>query len=118
MNAPSAPLTPRRPPSRTRRIVMWTMFVLILIPSGLGFLDKLVQFFRTLAADRGGGFTLLPISNYLLVSAGMFCLLAWAIAHGMFRDVEAPKYTMLERENELERLESRAEDSEDSNEPL
>lgn len=95
-----------RPPSRAKSIVVWVIAILILLPAGAGFIDKLVQFFRTFGLEEGG-FTIIPIMNYLLVAAGFICLLIWAVARGMFRDIEGPKYTMLEREEELERSESR-----------
>ncbi|HHM12601.1 MAG TPA: cbb3-type cytochrome oxidase assembly protein CcoS [Planctomycetaceae bacterium] len=40
--------------------------------------------------------------NYVLVGIGFLFLLGWAIFTGMFHDIEAPKYTMLERERELD----------------
>jgi hypothetical protein len=40
--------------------------------------------------------------NYLLASLGFFCLFLWAILHGMFRDIEQPKTTMLETERMLD----------------
>ena len=41
--------------------------------------------------------------KYLLASLGFFCLLMWAALNGMFRDLEQPKYNMLENERELDR---------------
>lgn len=98
-------IDPRPGPSRTRAIVLWTVAALILIPGGYGFVEKFIQFARLLALDpdKGGGFTIIPITNYLIVTAGMTCLLIWAVAQGMFRDIERPKYTMLEREAQLDR---------------
>ena len=93
---------------RTKRIVMWLVAIGIILPGGYGFVEKFIQFLRTLRSTEGGHFTILPIANYLLVTCGFCCLLIWAIRHGMFRDVEKPKYTMLERELELERLENRS----------
>jgi nitrogen fixation-related uncharacterized protein len=43
------------------------------------------------------------VVNYLLASLGFFCLLMWAALNGMFRDLEQPKYNMLENERELDR---------------
>jgi hypothetical protein len=40
--------------------------------------------------------------NYLLASLGFFCLLLWAAANGMWRDVEQAKLDMLEREKLLD----------------
>ncbi len=91
-------------PSRTKHWIILLMTVGILVPGGYGFINKLVEFFKTLQMETGGKFTIIPILNYLIVACGMTCLLIWAIAHGMFRDIEGPKYTMLNREMELERL--------------
>jgi len=88
--------------SRAKTIFLWCIAIGIIGPGGIGFIDKFVQFLRTLAADEGGGFTIIPIMNYLLVTAGMTCLLVWAVVHGMFRDIEKPKHTMLETEEKLD----------------
>ncbi len=97
----------RPPESRAKRIALWVIAVGVLVPGCYGFVAKLVQFFRTLTTVEGGGFTIIPILNYLLVAAGMACLLIWAVLHGMFRNIEGPKYTMLEREAELDRRDGR-----------
>jgi hypothetical protein len=47
--------------------------------------------------------------NYLAVAAGFTCLFIWALLRGMFRDVEAPKHTMLENEAKLDALSSESE---------
>jgi len=83
------------------------MAMAILVPAGIGFTFKLIEFFRTLSSDQAGAFTIVPISNYLLATLGFGCLLLWAVGRGMFRDLERPKYTMLEREEELDRREGR-----------
>jgi hypothetical protein len=84
-------------------IVSVVFGVLILIPSMLGFMMK----FRELVALTGeigeGGFAITPVINYLLASAGFFLMLLWAGINGMFRDLERPKYWMLENERELDR---------------
>ncbi len=92
-------------PSRAKHIIIALMAVGILVPGGYGFINKLVEFFKTLQMESGGKFTIIPILNYLIVACGMTCLLIWAVAHGMFRDIEGPKYAMLNREMELEKLE-------------
>lgn len=87
---------------RKTRIIIG-MAVLIIVPSAIGFTEKFIQFVRTLSSDDGGHFTVIPILNYLIVTAGFTCLLVWATAHGMFRDVEKPKFKLLEQEEELNR---------------
>jgi hypothetical protein len=93
-------ITPKE--SRAKLIVLWTIAILILIPAAYGFVEKLMLFVLAVRRDLIGGITIVPIVNYLIVTAGMVCLLVWGIAHGMFRNVEQPKYDMLEREARLE----------------
>ena len=89
-----------------RRKQFWVtmaMAVLILIPSMYGFVGKFVEFVHIYRGSEGGGFAVAPIANYLLASAGFFCMLLWAAWNGMFRDVERPKIDMLENEMRLDR---------------
>ena len=72
--------------------------VLILIPSGYGFAGKFIELIRVYRGESEGAFAVAPLMNYLLASLGFFCLLLWAATHGMFRDIESPKYEMLEHE--------------------
>ena len=76
--------------------------VLILIPSGYGFVGKFIELINVARGEAGGAFAVAPIMNYLLASLGFFCLLLWAAGRGMFRDIESPKYQMLVREAELD----------------
>ena len=72
--------------------------VLILIPSGYGFAGKFIELVHVFRGEPGGAFAVAPMANYILASAGFFCLLLWAAGHGMFRDIETPKHEMLARE--------------------
>ncbi|HRX86098.1 MAG TPA: hypothetical protein P5572_13845 [Phycisphaerae bacterium] len=96
--------------STGHRLFLLIFALIFFVPAGIGFADKLYAFFFVsgLKPDgrfADGRFALIPLMNYLLVFGGMFCLLIWAIANGMFKDVEAPKYTMLENERELDAAE-------------
>jgi nitrogen fixation-related uncharacterized protein len=86
---------------RFRRTIL-CLSLLILVPAGIGFSTKLIQFVRTSRTDEQGGFAILPLLLYLAVSAGFLCLFLWAAFQGMFRDIERPKHTMLETEERLE----------------
>jgi len=77
--------------------------VLILIPSGYGFAGKFIELIRVYRGESEGAFAVAPMMNYLLASLGFFCLLLWASAHGMFRDIESPKYELLQHEELLDR---------------
>jgi hypothetical protein len=83
--------------------VTMALAVLILIPSMYGFVGKFVEFVHIYRGASGGEFAIAPILNYLLASAGFFCMLLWAAWNGMFRDVERPKVVFLENERLLDR---------------
>jgi hypothetical protein len=94
----------------TKRTTNWQvritllLAVLILIPSGYGFVGKFIELIHVYRGEPGGAFAVAPIMNYLLASLGFFCLLLWAAARGMFRDIESPKYEMLAHEEVLDRM--------------
>ncbi len=89
--------------SRRQAWITMAMAVLILIPSMYGFVGKFVEFVHIYRGEAGGEFAVAPIMNYLLASAGFFCMLLWASWNGMFRDVERPKIDFLENERLLDR---------------
>lgn len=86
-----------------KAIFLGIMALTIIVPAAIGFITKFVYFVRTLRTDNTGSFAIVPMVNYLVVAAGFFCLLIWAAYRGMFRDIEGPKYTMLDREVRLDR---------------
>lgn len=88
--------------SRWTLVITLLLSVGILIPSLLGFVNKFIEFYHVVKGEANGAFALTPIINYLLASLGFFCLLLWAVGHGMFHDIEAPKRTMLETERRLD----------------
>lgn len=88
--------------SRTKVVTVMIMTVIIVVPAAYGFGARMLEFIRTYASADGGGFAIVPILNYTLVSIGFICLLVWAVAHGMFRDIEKPKHTLLEQEDRLD----------------
>lgn len=101
MIASSQPQTP----SRWRRINRGALLALvILVPAGLGFGAKFIEFIHVLREAGEGAFAIAPIVNYLLASAGFLLMFGWAAAQGMFRDVERPKYDMLANEARLDRI--------------
>jgi hypothetical protein len=97
---------PRRDPgrggSRRKTWITIAMAVLILVPSLYGFAGKFIEFVHIYRGTGGGEFAVAPIMNYLLASAGFFCMLLWASWNGMFRDVERPKYDFLDNEARID----------------
>jgi NADH:ubiquinone oxidoreductase subunit 4 (subunit M) len=89
-------------PTTAQFYVTVALAVLILLPSMYGFVGKFIEFVYIFRGEPGGEFAVAPIMNYLLASLGFFCLLLWAAANGMWRDVEQAKLDMLEREKLLD----------------
>ena len=69
------------------------------------FTYKLFAFLTTIRRDELAGFAFDPIVIYAVVAIGFLFMLGWAFLSGQFKDVERPKYEMLERFAEQERAE-------------
>lgn len=89
--------------NRWRNWVTLVLAALILIPSLWGFGNKFFEFIAIYRGEVDGAFAIAPILNYLLASIGFLLLFLWAVAGGMFHDIERPKYTMLENEAKIDR---------------
>lgn len=98
--------------ARRRTLATLVMILVFLVPAFFGFGTKFLEFLALLG-DEEGAFVVIPVLNYLLATLGFLMLFFWAMLHGMFRDVEKPKYTMLAQEERLDR-----EAEEEANEAL
>jgi hypothetical protein len=87
---------------RKQRLVTLIFALVILIPSGYGFIRKFLELVALTKGDVDGVFAISPVVNYLLASVGFFFLFCWAIFNGMFGDIEGPKRAMLETERMLD----------------
>ncbi|MCS6850823.1 MAG: hypothetical protein NZ700_06600 [Gemmataceae bacterium] len=99
-----------RNPTRRRLLTTAILAAVILVPAMLGFSKKFLEFLA-LVGNEDGAFAVLPVLNYLLVSLGFVFLFGWALLHGMFRNIEQPKFDMLANERRLDD-EARCEDEE------
>ena len=97
-----------RTEQKAMRVITAILAVLILIPSIYGFGSKLIEFVALVSGDVDGIFAISPVANYLFASAGFFFLLLWATVNGMFHDIEAPKYDLLDQEEKLDHQEQQA----------
>ncbi len=86
----------------SRRLLGLLLALAILVPSLWGFGNKFVELIRIYRGDVDGAFAVAPITNYILASTGFLFLFFWAAANGMFRDIERPKYMLLENERRLD----------------
>lgn len=113
------PIDPRapKPISRGTRMFLWLFSILMVITAGTAFLFKLIEFiYQFISADNtvAGGqgvrhgfiFAISPLMTYLIVAAGFACLFVWALLGGQFKDVEAPKYRMLDLQDQIDRAEA------------
>ncbi len=97
---------------KLRNRIVLAMAVVILGFCFFGFGSKFIELVKLVkdsdSAASEGVFAVAPLMNYLLASAGFLCMLGWAAAQGMFNDIEGPKVTMLEHEEQLDRFDSDA----------
>ncbi|MCC7409848.1 MAG: cbb3-type cytochrome oxidase assembly protein [Phycisphaeraceae bacterium] len=98
------PLTPV-PLSRTSRRFLWVFSIVMVAVAGTAFLFKLIEFSISFLSDKSVEAGLIPLVTYLIVAAGFACLFAWATLSGHYRDVEAPKYRMLQMQDEIDAAE-------------
>lgn len=86
---------------------VWAFLITTIALAGIGFIFKFVEFVVSWAKSDGVDFALVPIATYLAVAAGYMCLFVWAWRRGMFKDIEAPKYRMLEMQDDFDAKERR-----------
>ena len=84
-------------------------FVVATLIGGGMFFFKVYSFMRTIKKDELAGFAFDPIMIYAFVAIGFLFMLVWAYISGQFKDVERPKYEMLEKFEEQTRAEARQE---------
>lgn len=91
-------------PQEQRRFRIWVIVVTLgMMIAGSGFVFKLVEFIRVAQSQDAEGFAVVPVVTYFLVTSGFICVFIWNYLRGGLRDVEKPKYRLLERHDEIER---------------
>jgi len=86
---------------------LWLFSAILLVTAGSAFIMKLIDFIITATTDGANALAsfLIPVLNYLLVATGFVCLFLWAWVKGHFRNVEAPKYRMLQMQRQIDEQE-------------
>ncbi len=74
----------------------------IILVAGVGFIYKMTEFSATIVRDEVEGFGATAIAVYLTGVVPLLFLTIWAILSGKFRDIERPKFRVLELHDELE----------------
>lgn len=88
---------------KLRSMVVVFFAVAVLVIAGLGFVFKMSEFAMTILKDDVEGFGAAAVAVYLLGIVPVVFLNLWAVFTGRFRDIERPKYRMLELDQEIER---------------
>ena len=87
----------------TRRVAVLGFAVVVLLVAGLGFVYKMTEFTMTIVNDDIAGFGAAAVSVYLIGLLPILFLTLWAVCTGRFRDIEQPKFRLLELDREIER---------------
>lgn len=88
--------------SSIREVAVYGFAVAILVFAGFGFVYKMTEFATTIIKDDVEGFGAVAVSIYLIGIVPIAFFTLWAVFSGKFRDIEAPKYRMLELDEEIE----------------
>ena len=81
----------------TRRYVLG-FFLLAMATAGVGFSVKIFEFADDLADEKGLQFAGAHLLTYGLVAIGFLLLLVHSFLCGHLRDIEEPKFDLLEKE--------------------
>ncbi len=84
---------------------LWIFSVTMILTAGGAFLMKLCAFYLTATTHGSQALAsfLIPVLNYLVVALGFAGLFLWAYFSGQFRDIEGPKYRMLQMQEGIDR---------------
>ncbi len=74
----------------------------VILVAGVGFIYKMTEFSATIVKDDVQGFGATAIAVYLTGVVPLFFLTLWAILSGRFRNIEGPKYRVLEMHEQIE----------------
>jgi hypothetical protein len=84
----------------TARTLTMSILVTGIAGAGVGFSIKMVEFADDLTARSGIAFAGAPLFFYAIVAVGFIALLSFSFLKGHFRDVEEPKFDLLEKERQ------------------
>ncbi len=79
-----------------KRGMAWAFAII----SALALGTLLISIVSLLRSGQLTGYAVLTSLSYLAVALGFLFIITWAFLRGQFRDVEAPKYKVLELEKD------------------
>ncbi|MBU6282503.1 hypothetical protein KGQ64_09705 [bacterium] len=84
-------------------LVLFLLTVAVMFVAGGAFFYKMTEFVVTMARGDVEGFGAVAVATYVVGMLPLLLLTIWAVLSGHFRDVERPKFRMLELDAEIER---------------
>lgn len=75
----------------------------VVVLAGGALIYKMTEFAMTIIKDDISGFGVVALAVYFTGMAPLLLLTLWGICAGHFRDIERPKYRMLELDEAIER---------------
>ena len=86
-----------------RSIVVFAFAIIVMVVAGTSFVYKMTEFAMTIVKDDVEGFGAVAVATYLIGMLPIVFVTLWAVLSGKFRDIERPKFRLLELDREIER---------------
>ena len=86
-----------------RSIVVFAFAIIVMVVAGTSFVYKMTEFAMTIVKDDVEGFGAVAVATYLIGMLPIVFVTLWAAFAGKFRDIERPKFRLLELDREIER---------------
>jgi hypothetical protein len=84
-------------------MVVFAFAVAVMVVAGASFVYKMTEFAVTIVRDDVEGFGAVAVATYLIGMLPLVFVTLWAVLTGKFRDIERPKFRLLEIDREIER---------------
>ncbi len=84
-----------------KNAIIFVVTVLVVVVAGMAFVYKMTEFAMTISDDDVSGFGPASVLTYLMGMLPLLFITLWAVFSGRLRDVEAPKYRMLELNKDI-----------------
>ncbi|MFQ5706341.1 MAG: cbb3-type cytochrome oxidase assembly protein [bacterium] len=85
-------------------VAILSVSIFVVVIGGVAFLYKITEFAETYLKDDLKSFGAISVVSYLVGFFGILFFTLWGVFKGHFRDIERPKYRMLELDEEIERM--------------
>lgn len=86
-----------------RTMVVFAFAIAVMVVAGTSFVYKMTEFAVTIVRDDVEGFGAVAVATYLIGMLPLVFVTLWAVLTGKFRDIERPKFRLLEIDREIER---------------